>query len=331
MLGRNILLASTALVASLALAACDSNNVAGVPAADDDDDDVVTGVTGPLGLDLGNAVTVMSADANMHLVRVSDQHSTVTLNALTFDLEGDIETFNLTFGLPDGSTVTIDEGDDWDFHGHLELGDDGTGIMLKAVNDDKDDVRIIIGLGLDTEMVDSEKDIAGEALFALAAIDRDGDHPLGYDTYMVSGDETGTLPASGTAFYSGVTLATLIRNGFDFDDHMTGKAKITAHFLPQTVDIHLKGEGGDWSYDLFANDLKIAEDSSQYGGDIDGTVASGHGDFDVEGDLLGAFYGDGAEATAGVFGAEGSDGHDNDYELVGGYAGYVTDVDAEKK
>lgn len=320
MLGRNTILASTALVASMALAACNGDSKTFT-------EQEAPPPAGPLGLSLGEAVTVMSADANRNLVRVSDQHSTVTLNDLTFDAEGDIDTFSITFGLPDGSHVTIDEGDDWNLHGHVGMGDDGTGLMLKAVNGDDDDVRIIIGLGLDTEMSDSEEEVAGEALFALAAINRDDDHPLGYDTYMVSGEETGALPAEGTAVYKGLTIATLIKNGFGEEDHMTGKAKITAHFLPESVDVVLKGEGGDYDYELFANDLPM--DGSQYGGEIEGTLGRDCflcGDVDLAGDLLGAFYGDNAEATAGVFGAEGGS-HFSDYELVGGYGAYVEDQD----
>lgn len=335
MLGRKYaFLASTALVASLALAACDSNNA---PAVVQD----VDPVAGPLGLSLGEAVAVMSADANMHLVRVSDQHSTVTLNELTFDLEGEIDTFSITFGLPDGSEVTITDEDAPDSFSELSIGD-GEGLRLTWNDvDDGNRVGIMIGLGLDTDLEgDAEADIAGDALFALARIDPDGDNPdFGVDTYMVTGAETEAMPVEGSADYSGVTIASLYHHGVPGSDHLTGSVYVEADFEDGLVDIDLEGSDGDISGDwYYLSGDNLAIDGSGYGGTISGVINPEGFDetnpyidpnvpitnvsWNAVGDVLGAFFGDDAEATAGVFGASGTDLLNHDVEVVGGFAAY---------
>ena len=98
MVAKRILLGTTAI---LALAACNSSDDFILPAGGD---------PGPLGLVFETEVDVMSADReDGNTVFVSDERATITLNDLTYDVDGDIDSFSITLGLPDGSSVTLTE------------------------------------------------------------------------------------------------------------------------------------------------------------------------------------------------------------------------------
>lgn len=324
MLGRNTLLASTALVASLALAACaDNDNPPAAPLEDPP-------VAGPLGLVFETPVNVMSADADANTVRVTDDLATVTLNDLTFNGDGDLDTFSITFNLPDGSSVTLTNEDTVSVEDLKDIGDTGVGLRLDTENEDGDLVNIIIGLGLDPfEGEPDDEEIAAEALFALARIDPDGDNPdFGFDTYLVTGAETDTMPAEGEATYSGFTIASVYHHGVLEGDHLRGDVTVTADFEDLEVDIDLEGSGGGNSYMLEGDNLAI--DGSDYGGTIDGWINPDGADlliipnksYNAVGDVLGAFFGDDAEATAGVFGATGTDLLNHEVEVIGGFGAY---------
>ena len=63
----------------------------------------------PLGLEFDVEVSVFSADQRPGAsVFVGDDLATVTLNDLNFDADGNVLTFNITLGLPNGSAVTFD-------------------------------------------------------------------------------------------------------------------------------------------------------------------------------------------------------------------------------
>lgn len=325
MLGKNALLTSTALVASLALAGCfgDSNTGGGAGELDVVD-------PGPLGLLMETPVDVMSADRRDNTVVVGDDEATITLNSL------DMETgeFSITLGLPVGDPVTLTQDDivpDSPEIDHIN----GEHVLRLELNtghteDDPegDAVNVLIGLGLDTDPKwnDPESLVAGDAddaLFMLTWVDPAADNgpdDLGFNTYMVNGVETAAMPAEGSANYSGDTFTTIYDNG-ELDDYGTGHVDVTANFgLEPTVDITLT-DGGFHDYSLTGTGLLM--DGSGYGGTIEGYVDAGflQPEVDVTGDLLGAFFGADAEATAGVFGAVG-EGEGHEIEIIGGFAAY---------
>lgn len=267
--------------------------------------------------------TVMSADSDENTVTVTRDLATIVVNSLDVD-EG---TFSVTFGLPDGSSVTLTDEDDLissDFD--FGIGHGGRGIRLVVENDDGDIVGILIGFDLTSDFDFDEEDIAeaiDEAIFVLARVDPDADGRDGVDTYMVTGDETETLPR-GSATYHGLTISSVYVDGDLVSDHLTGGAFIEADFANSLVDITLSGHGGGVDFHLTGSDLPI--DGSQYDGLLTGSVDNGD-EVDLVGDVLGAFFGDAAQATAGVFGVEETLQealiNDRDVEIVGGFAAYT--------
>lgn len=176
-----------------------------------------------------------------------------------------------------------------------------------------------------------------------------------FDVYMLTGVETETLPR-GWATYSGKTIATAYVGGDLVSSYFIGSAYVAADFANSSVDVALEGEAyiGDGlyaGYDLVGQDLAV--EGSRYRGAL-GIVDGAHhvSEFYIEsyalpqaqcigecgpykmtttteiaGDLIGAFYGENAEATAGVFAAEET-GHEAavngaDVEIVGGYGAYA--------
>lgn len=306
MLGRNILVASTALVASMALAACDNNGGGGV---------------GPQ-----EVSTVMSATHGSFVVETGA--ASIVVNS--FDL--DTGEFNVTLTLADGVTeVTMTEADvesfnDFDFGSSPE-----EGIRVKLDNGD-DEVRLYIGLlpGADEEALitaEDGADILDASLFVIAAIDPDGIDG-GFNSYIVTGDQTqpGAMPADGEATYEGMSRATLYRDGsVTHSRPIEGDATVVADFGAGTVDISLSGDHSGDSYNL-STPVPVTITGSLYEGigALEGPISTDYvHDTDVAtGDVIGAFYGDGAEATAGVFGAAGIDGAGHLNEIVGAFGAY---------
>lgn len=280
-------------------------------------------VSGPAGLVFDTPVNVMSADADANTVRVANDAATVELTDLTFDAEGGIDTFGITLGLPDGTSVSFNETDMFP-PGEEEIGP-WWGVLLAGENPNWDRVEILIGAGFDNP--ENYEELFNSALFALARVDPYTDEPdFGFDTYMVSGDVTDTLP-EGEGYYYGDTIASGYAEGALLGDAY-GIVEVAAGFTDGTVDIYMNGDGAAWGYELIGFDLSV--DGSSYGGDIDG-IAGYEGcacEISMSGDLLGAFFGDNAEATAGVFGVDETDFEAEggaDMEIVGGFAAYRVD------
>lgn len=313
MLGRNIILASTALVASLALTACDNNGGGGV---------------GTLEFE----PAVMSATHGSVTVKRGDADLVVN----DFDpLTGD---FSVTLTLADGVTeVTMTEADldvgpditTFDFINNPWPEPDLEGIRVKLDNGD-DEVILYIGLvpGADADALnDGENvaDIIDATLFVMAAIDPDGVDG-GFNSYIVAGEQTDpdAMPAEGGATYNGITRASLYTDGVLIDDNEKGEVEVIADFLNDKVDITLSD---GIRYNLTATGVDI-EGSLYEGLDaLSGTVnpIDGNPDFadGATGDVIGAFYGEGdvPAATAGVFGAtETEDGYL--LEVVGSFGAY---------
>ena len=149
----------------------------------------------------------------------------------------------------------------------------------------------------------------------MAIVDELEEDPVfGFNTYLVAGVETETLP-TGSATYEGFTVASVFNNDALVFEDFVGSVFVEASFDSSLVDIALDGasvESPSITYTLAGTDLAIV--GSQYDGPITGTGIG----IPVTGDLFGAFYGSDAEATAGVFGAEGSADGDN-IDIVGAF------------
>lgn len=317
MLGRNIILASTALVASLALTACDNNGGGGV---------------GTLEID----PAMMSATHGSVTVERGGL-ADIVVNSLNLET-GE---FNVTLTLADGLTqVTMTEADvegleDFNFG---SSGEEGIRVTLGENPDDE--VRLYIGLlpGADEDALIADEDgadILDASLFAMAAIDPADSLGDDYYTYIVTGDQTqpGAMPGEGEATYDGISVVSIYHDGDVTHGHpMEGDANVVAHFgLEPTVDITLSGGHSGDSWDL-STPVPVTITDSLYEGidqltgvvDPEGGYCGSGCDWneaDVTGDVIGAFYGEGAEATAGVFGAAGNNGK-YDVEIVGSFGAY---------
>jgi hypothetical protein len=276
------------------------------------------------GQPVGSTVEAMSADADVNTVRVADNVASVKINEFTYDELGDVDTYSFTFNLPDGTSATFTDADIGS-ESEEAIGPWG-GLLLIGENADFDWVEVLIGFGVGDFA--TEQEWVENSLFTLARVDPDGDEWFGYDTYMVAGDETGTLPA-GSAEYYGVVIATIYEDGEYVDENLFGEVLVGADFDGETVDILLEGGGAGGFFSLEGTDLAI--DGSGYSGQIDGTALTINETVsEMSGDVLGAFFGDDAEATAGVFGVEssGQDAIDgDDVEIVGGFAAYDSTLD----
>lgn len=343
MVAKKILLGTAAC---LALAACsDSDDVLLTSAA----------IDGPLGLTFDTPVNVMSSDREEgNTVRVSEQLATITLNDLVFEEDGDIDSFSVTLGLPDGTSVTLTEANVRDDHlsninGHRVLRADlNTDLDNEGEpTEDGDEVHVLIGLGLGTPDPNTDEQATEDALFMLARVDLvepepgEGEDPIadqGFNVYMVTGEETAELP-SGWATYSGKTIATVYQNGDLVSDRFFGDADISAFFATSSVNIELdgnySGNGQNYYYHLEGENIPIV--GSRYRGALglagfeadDMNESHFHGpggSVDIAGDVIGAFFGAHAEATAGVFSATETGQeevfNDEDVEIVGGFAAY---------
>lgn len=355
MLGKNALLASTALVASLALAACTDNDTGGGGAPLDFD----PAVDGPLGLMVGEGpdadVDVISADhqPDASVFVTDDRHSVKVLS-----LDPDGLTFEIEITMPDASVVTLTEadisensvGDQWGSPQMTHI--NGQHALRANLDTDGegaagDQVNVLIGLGLDAPHSVGDLDAADatEALVMLARIDQAGDDIDGFNAYLMTGEVTETLP-TGWAEYNGRTISTVYVDGGLWDETVFGSAWVVADFGDATVDIRLdgsgsyaEGEGGSFSYVLYGDDIPI--DGSSYEGalgvanlpwvtsevEINPTGPDNIYTVDLAGDVIGAFYGEDAEATGGVFGAEETNFEDADVEIVGGYIAYGENLD----
>lgn len=279
-----------------------------------------------MGLPVGGTAKAMSADTDGDTTRVADDLASVRLSDLTYDEFGEVETVNVTFNLPDGTSVSFNEE---------EIGEDGWaeigpwyGLWLYGENADEDAAWVLVGAGPAGFEPYPYDEFMEDALFSLAMVNPAGDDPdLGYNTYMVAGDKTGTLPEGSADFY-GITYADVYWQG-EWVDETFGYAEVNADFDGETVDLWLEGLGSETYFELVGVDLAI--DGSDYGGEIDGYIETPEPYAILTGDVLGAFFGDDALATAGVFAAEESnmdayyDG--DDFDIVGGFAAYDPAID----
>lgn len=315
-MGKNkiFLLATTALIA----VGCSSDNQLGGPASGD---------VGPSGLPYDRTIGVMSSDTDGDSVRVSDSMAAVELHNLVFE-EGNVTSFELTMHLPDGSTFQMSSDQTW----WTEVRDLGAaeGLLLTGETyyeefGDYDRAQILFGYGWGVGEVSQEEGLSS-ALFALARVqwaDADLD---GYYTYLAAGDTTAELPA-GSMTYSGGLWASAYSNGELVDDYLGGEVWVGADFEGGMVDIWLEGGGELAGFWLEGNDLVI--EGSGYGGELwgeGGSEAGCGGGCWLTGDVLGAFFGTDAEATAGVFGVQETEDFSlegQDLEFVGGFGAYA--------
>lgn len=327
MLGKYKFLAATALMASMAVTACDSNDGGGGLNALGGGQEAPE--AGPLGLSSGAPVDVASADRQAgNSVSVAGDEATMTLNELTFDGDGNVDAISVTIGLPDGSEVTFDDTASTDDYGLIDINGQET-FLAQFTSADGDVVQVAIGLGLGPDPLAATVETSvNAALVMLARTDLKeadgGPADQGFNTYLLTGDETATMP-EGSGAYSGRTVASIYNDDDGLvNDNVFGYVSVEAYFDTSTVNILLDGKGGDASYQLFGEDLAVV--GSSYDGAISGFVDDGGGAVAVEGDLLGAFYGDDAEATAGIFGAEETAfermANGEDIAIVGGYIAY---------
>lgn len=258
-------------------------------------------VEGPAGTTVGVPVAAMS----------STQGEGVATDQVTFTFnDEDGESF--TIGLADGTTYdfSIDQVVPW--RGRADSHRDF--IYFKG-----EDATLGVTLA---SPVAREKDPNGEYVFGdfepvavlagLNPVETDPEEEdLGTIVYAVIGDETDALP-TGTAEYHGDFLFTVFQDGGNLAE-VRGHSQITADFDQAAVGVELGGEYfiDDLPYAVALTGSDLPVTGSRYDGDIGGTVEvpdfTGNDAIGVAGDLLGAFFGDAAEVTAGVVSAT-SDG-----------------------
>lgn len=294
---------SLAALASMALAGCGGNSSA----------DLVP----PLGTPAAVPIPINAASLTGGL--------TAGEATFTFNQDGSIEV-----GLPDGGRIVLTEddiGESGDFVVvHNRKGDEIDGGEL-TVYETADGDRIEIALGTD---------LADDFIFATARLDRADDGLEGFDTYGVTGNETdpAALPQGGAEYeYEGAFLASVMVEGEILSDTLTGTVKVEADFGDALVDVEFKGgyeqaDGPGKSPEFKATFDDLPVTGAQYAGAMD----SGHMDLPggdrirLDGDLIGAFYGPDAEATAGVFTAFEESGKDPDIDIAGGYWAWDEDL-----
>lgn len=239
----------------------------------------------PFGTTDGVAVPMLSADFN----GVSAIDATITFNADQ----------TLTITLPGGGSVTIADA----FTG--PVGPDAD-LLTTTANyfDGTYDVDVHLG-----------EDVAGSDLFILARIDDSITTPANPVTFVVFGDETATLP-TGSATYTGGFISDVFDATGAPDallPQLSGTASITADFVGNTVDLSLTEVGEGTGLVIAGTAIPIV--GAQYTGAISGGAYSG--------DVLGAFYGPGAEATAGTFNVvDPGAGPGTETVIVGGFTGF---------
>lgn len=159
--------------------------------------------------------------------------------------------------------------------------------------------------------------------YALIRLD-DIDTPLlGYEAYAVIGDETASLP-TGTATYDGRFISTAYIGGSTLNvedggetgsNFIYGDVDVFADFGANDVDVTLTFDANNILPEFNNGSLSgtnLAISGSQYSGSISGTTSS----YQLDGALIGGFYGPNATQTAGTFTADDAAAN---AEIVGGY------------
>lgn len=322
------------LGAVAALAACNSSDDAALPTTVDN------GELFPLGKTVPVTVGVMSADRQPeNTVSVSREEATVTLNSIDLDTGA----FDVTLTLPDGSSVNLTEASPI-----FNLIDENILQAFELTDDTGNVVQVAFGFDLrpDDPQDPLEDPSVENTIFGVARVNLEedpADDPdlNGFNTYVAFGDETETLP-TGWASYTGATIATVYRDGNLIDNDFVGHAYIGADFENSEVDVELNGyysgNSFDYSYALVGEDIPVEGSTytgvlgiadfgyatSEFTVEDDGVVIE---TIDLDGDILGAFYGENALATAGVFGATETEHeevfNEEDVEIVGGFAAYA--------
>lgn len=233
----------------------------------------------PFGNTIGTTIPMMSAD----LGGVSDVDASIVFNT-----DG---TFTVT--LPGGTAVTVADADST----APPQPDSNLGTIVESFLVDSGTWQVDVHLGEDAA--------TGRDLFLLARVDDAtglvAPSPM---AYMLFGDETDTLP-SGNALYSGGFIADVFDGvAGTYIEQRVGTADIDADFTGSTVDVTLT-EGGESGAMYTATALPMT--GARYAGTISGSGYSG--------DLMGAFFGDNAEQTAGTFGMQ-----DATTDMIGAFA-----------
>lgn len=269
------------LLASAALAACGGGGGGGTSAG-------VLDAFPPFGASTGVAVPALSSDLGGG---VSSIQTEVIFNA--------DQTFTII--LPGGGSITSGDADidATFFDPFLNV------TVTFYTTPDSDFIDVLLG-----------EDAAGNDLFVLARID-EGTSPAGFETYGVIGDETAALP-TGSATYTGAYIASIFTStGTRLDDLVFGTSEIIANFDTTAVDLTLT-EVDDAGTPT--GDVLVGTGSIVSGAQYDGTISSTVGSFsDYAGEFNGAFYGPGADATAGTFNADDVAGNT---EILGGFTGF---------
>lgn len=144
----------------------------------------------------------------------------------------------------------------------------------------------------------------------------------GYQGYQSLGDETAfaTLPAQGTATYTGISTAYVVSNN--------NNRQLTSNVMA-IVDFGLKGvrfETSNSHFHTLKNDKRVSEAAENYnfkgtaswknGNLFSGKVSTADGNGKLSGNLNGKFYGPKAEEIGGTYGLKNQDATEH---LIGGY------------
>lgn len=275
------------LLACAGLAACAGSEVASVtgPTADLLDSTLPFGVTSGVPRNMLSADFVNGVDTN--------------LAQITFNANG-----SFSIDLPaGGGTVTVD--------GAAVITDGpafNTQLDTTSATLDAGDYIIDIHLG---------EDIAGSDLFILARVE-DTITP-GNLAYMAFGDETApaSLPTGNGVAYTGGFVSDIV-DALDNASQMVGDTTITANFGAGNVDMTFTQTGESTAAIFTGTGLTVS--GARYAGTLTNSVAGTAFVGDI--DIIGAFYGPGAEGTAGTFhGVDTTGGPGNDIEIIGGFTG----------
>lgn len=160
------------------------------------------------------------------------------------------------------------------------------------------------------------EDAVGSDLFILARVEN-GPTPETL-AFAVFGDETAlaSLPVGDGVAYSGGFVSDVFDSFGGPVSQMSGTATITANFAAGNVDVVLNQTDDITNSTLSGIGLTLT------GAQYTGAITSTGGVTAFDGIVQGAFYGPGAEGTAGVFYAEDvSGGVGNELEVIGGFTG----------
>lgn len=173
------------------------------------------------------------------------------------------------------------------------------------------------GGAADVDVLIGRDSITEEDTYMLARVDL-LNTSFGFETHAIFGDYTST-PLQGTANYAGTVIASLFVDGevrILEDDYITGDSSIAVDFDTAKVDVSftnlVRPDGVGINGSLSGTGLDVT--GAVYQGAIGGLVVG----YDLDGQLIGGFFGPDAGATAGVFDVEDATGF---VEIVGGYDG----------